>query len=1003
MEKKIIKAQLADGRVLEFPEGTEDSVIDATVKKEMDIPEGGSMPISTLGAGEEPPTMRIGPPVPPAPTTEQKPLGERILEEVPQVGGGIVGGVAAGTTGAGLLPVVAAVALGAGTGEAYKQLGQHLSGSLDAPKTSIDAAKRIGKAGLTEGGWEMVGGLVMKGFGKIIAPLKNKMVKEGADAIDMFHDKIKPVVLLPAEATESRVLDLLQNVSESSIVGGSSIQDFKTQRMKFFDDFADSLIDEFGKRTDTTDLGNLFVASISNARAVHSKAANILYNSVKAGRAKTEIGSLKRFAKPLQRRAVKLEGIEAKNAGDDLLDAVMDLPDKLSYKEATELRSRLISRINEFSILNKKAPAIGKAKKMVGLLDKAIGKSLKGIGVLTTKVGPIRRKGIRVVDSSTISKMPQSVYSTWATKENIELLSKGVTPVKKIRHGGLGGVIVLKEETGEPGLVLISNFKGDLVKKLRKQGLDVKSYGSYKDQIDKIIKWQSEKFGKEVQFPIQTTKDTLRAEGFITGILDSKGKLIGQFDLGGVDLRMGTKAEGTVNLLNFEIYPPYREQGVASSFLEQTAEIARDKGYNKIVLTTEKERAEDLVRLYKKSGFKVDKVLPDGKVEMSMDLTKGEIGVPTSPAGPTPYEAWRTANRFYRDGQKKFNSTLIRRLVKLADDTGTGAEMIAPAIFKPRHISTVRKVKIALLGSPTGVPHGRIFYRGEGKHLGRFEKMIDGVDTWVGTKKTAELYGTPKKIIAKPGTKILNESDLPEIRRLMNRKGKNIFEIIGHDDVNKFFSLLIKKAKKEGYHALKFADEEAGIAVFDKSKFTPYVNEGTETWRKLQGFFMQHILQKSTDTSGDIIGRKLINNISGKPGSFGIPIMKEVFTEPQIKALRTFGKAVQLTQERQAEGAGRVLIQLTQAGALGAILTGNLALPAATVIIAPAVMSKMLLNPKVAKLLTTGLALPAKSPEAAGILTRLVAAAWRIQYGDGNGDGNGNGNKNKGEYNETIK
>ena len=44
----------------------------------------------------------------------------------------------------------------------------------------------------------------------------------------------------------------------------------------------------------------------------------------------------------------ELGGIEAKNAGDDLLAAVMDLPDKVDFSTAKELRSRLLSRIDEF-------------------------------------------------------------------------------------------------------------------------------------------------------------------------------------------------------------------------------------------------------------------------------------------------------------------------------------------------------------------------------------------------------------------------------------------------------------------------------------------------------------------------------------------------------------------------------------------------------------------------------------------------------------------------------
>jgi len=43
------------------------------------------------------------------------------------------------------------------------------------------------------------------------------------------------------------------------------------------------------------------------------------------------------------------------------------------------------------------------------------------------------------------------------------------------------------------------------------------------------------------------------------------------------------------------------------------------------------------------------------------------------------------------------------------------------------------------------------------------------------------------------------------------------------------------------------------------------------------------------------------------------------------------------------------------------------------------VLSKMLLNPAVARVLTKGVSIPAKSPEAAGVLARLVAASHRIE------------------------
>ena len=595
-----MKAQLHDGRILEFPDDTPPGIVDAAVKKEMGM---SSAPAPAPdGAAPAPPTPTPSTPVAPGlaedPVEGQDPsLLSRVAGAAPQVGGGMAGGMAAAGAGLGMAPVVGMVALGGAAGEAYKQIGQHLSGSLDAPKTSVEALQRIGKAGLTEGGFELAGGLLVKGASKILAPFRHAMIEGAEDVMRVFKDKIKPV-LLPAEATESRVLDVISNIGEASIIGGNKIAAYKTARTKFFDDFAESLIGKFGEKTAAEDVGNLLVSVIGNKMKTFRAAERVMYNSVKAGRVKIPMKSAKNFVKPMLKRAAKLGGIEAKNSGDDLIEAVMSLPDHLSYKEAVELRSRLISRIDEMSVLNKKAPAIGKAKKLIGVVDGTINKVLK--------------------------------------KENKEALI-----------------------------------------------------------------------------------------------------------------------------------------------------------------------------------------------------------------------AWRTANQFHKEGEARFNSTFIRRLVKMASESGTGAETIAPAIFKPGKITSVVKVKRAV--------------------------------------------------------------DAP-------------------------------------------------------------------TWRKLQGFFVEHLMKKSTDVNGNMLGKKLLNNISGKPGSFGLPMMREILEPRQVELLQHFGKAMELAQRTQGEGAGRMLIQLTQAGAMGAVLTGRGNLPAATIILGPAVVSKMLLDPRVGKLLTRGLTLPAHSAEAAGILARLSAASYRISH-----------------------
>lgn len=735
----MIKAELADGTVLEFPADTPDEVVDAKVKEMI---------------GQVTPT--IGPlegddPILPTPEEpKEASFADRAAAEAPQTVGGIAAGIGGAIGGAGFLPIVGLVGLGGAAGEAYKQIGQQLSGSLDAPKTAIEAAKRIGKAGLEESGFELAGGLLMKGAGKLLAPYKGAMIEGAEEVMAAFKDKIKPV-LLPAEATESRVLDLVQNVSEASLIGGNKLAMYKAERNEFFNDLADGMIKEFGDRTATGDLGNLFVAAVDNAKSVHSKAARIMYNSVKAGRTKIPMKAAKGFAKPLTAKARKLGGIEAKNAGDDLMEAVMELPDNLSFNQAIELRSRLISRIDEYSVVNKKAPAIGKAKKLVGIVDRSIEKALKGI--------PPKDVGKKPTGKSPYSHLVKTGRGQYDPGRSYDIMSKGEKKAGRVR--------------------LVS---------LSKNGMQVLSEKAY-----------------------------------------------------------------SVSLEDLFITPAMRKKGVASDAVNSIIEDCRDKGVKKITLQVEEGKNKSwLTDMYKELGFKsIGKKGKTGPTQFVMSLSrKPAIG---GEALPTPLEAWRTANAFYKEGEAKFNNTLIRRLVKLASDSGTGVETIAPAIFKPGRVSTVAKVK----------------------------RAVD-----------------------------------------------------------------------------------------------------PDTWRKMQGFFMEHLMQKSTDVNGDIIGKRLINNISGKPGSFGEPMLKEILTAPQIVALKNMGKALELSQKRQAEGAGKVLIQLSQAGAMGAILTGNLKLPAATIIFGPALVSRMMLNPRVGKLLTTGMTLPARSPEAAGIIARLAAAAHRISGED---------------------
>lgn len=521
------------------------------------------------------------------------------------VGGGIVGGIA-GTAvagpGAGILGkmvgAATGTALGAGGAEAWYQVSQHLMNDPDVPKTSKEAATEIAKAGLTEAAWEVSGQTATRLVGKALKPFAKKVTPEAQKVMDWLGKKIKPS-LLPSEASDSRILDVMQNVSEGSILGGGKLKEFKANRQEVFDDLADDIIGMFGKKIEPDQVGELFVDAIDNRNRVFRAAADTLYNNATelAEGTKVSTSKLKDFVKPYVDIGEELHGIEAANAGDDLVSAIIGLPDDLSIDAAKNLRSRLLSKIDEFKVINKNAPVIGKAKKLVETLDNQIDKSLSG------------------------------------------------------------------------------------------------------DALD----------------------------------------------------------------------------------------------------------------------------------------------------------AWREANRFYKTQSEKFNSALIRRLVKKGIEDPEG---IAKAIFKPRNITTIKKIKTAL---------------------------------------------TPKE------------------------------------------------------------------------------------WESMQSYYIQALFKQGSDIDGVVQGQKVINRMVGKPTSMGHATLKEIFKPEQLKEIFNFADALKVAQKRQSEGLGKMWIQLAQGSAVvtvaaaGAMGEPEIAAGAGAILFGPVVLSRMLVNPSMAKYLTRGFNIPARSPEAVGIMVRLINGARNIK------------------------
>ena len=357
----------------------------------------------------------------------QKPKGidfwESMIEEVPEFAGSIAGGLIGKTPATSVIGAGVGGALGRAASETFQQIK-----GTEEPKSAKDIAKESIIAGAKQMGYEAGGKLLVGAAGKILAPFRKSVTPETQSVIKTIREFmpeeksiLRPVSrltgrkmpsLLPSEITENRTLDLLHNVAESSLIGGKKIADFKVIRKQAISDMIDDMVINFGERVEPDAIGEAVVLAVDRKLKARDLITKPLYNTVeemvnktikkvpvtkmvdtgfvdKAGkplmREVTEMveqgiistKELKIFIQPMLKNMKEIGTIEAANAGDDLVKAIRDLPEYISFSSAKELRSRLMSKADEFAVINKKAPAIGKAKKLTELTDKAIQEGLR--------------------------------------------------------------------------------------------------------------------------------------------------------------------------------------------------------------------------------------------------------------------------------------------------------------------------------------------------------------------------------------------------------------------------------------------------------------------------------------------------------------------------------------------------------------------------------------------------------------------------------------------------
>jgi len=310
--------------------------------------------------------------------------------DAPEMVLGTLGAIGGTVLGGGLPGAVVGAAAGGAVGRGIKStIGSAMGVPQPSTGTDILGGAAMGALG------ELGGRAAVAVGGKVLAPFARKVMPEAQAAI-AWMDKYLPRPtdlqskamhavgmdsprLLPAEATESRMLDFAHNIAENSLLGAGAIAGYKADRNKALNAFADDFAAQFGANLDAQTLGTTVKNVIEGSYNATHLPAQAMLNAVeqKTGNLKVNITALKKTAGDALKKSEPLNGFDAEMAGDNIRAMVAGFEDEIPLSAASELRSRLISKGNEFSIANKKAKAIGYAKSATSMVDDAISKTLQ--------------------------------------------------------------------------------------------------------------------------------------------------------------------------------------------------------------------------------------------------------------------------------------------------------------------------------------------------------------------------------------------------------------------------------------------------------------------------------------------------------------------------------------------------------------------------------------------------------------------------------------------------
>jgi len=279
-----------------------------------------------------------------------------------------------------LLKSSAGAGLGSGTG------GGIASVTVD-PKD--DMVKEIIRASIEGAAGEAIGLPIAKGIEKVLAPAV-KTLKGADDAARVIEEQreiinkglataktpadreallaaAKNGILTPGLITDNQFIDILQNISEVSLLGSGGIRAAKEGAETIAKSGIDDFVEQFIKTQDRAATGQLFQTAITKNQDAWNSLVKSKYQNVDkllgSTRQVDPVTGIEKVIDPtiidttpyktaIKQQIAKLEKV-AKGKSDpeaiDLLKEQLTIPDKTSFSLVNEYRSKLLERGRYFS------------------------------------------------------------------------------------------------------------------------------------------------------------------------------------------------------------------------------------------------------------------------------------------------------------------------------------------------------------------------------------------------------------------------------------------------------------------------------------------------------------------------------------------------------------------------------------------------------------------------------------------------------------------------------